>query len=1136
MPSDGNTRFSMPTLAPGVRLNDTYEIDEHIASGGMGEVYRGHNIETGEPVAIKTMLPELARDEAVFALFRKEATVLGRLRHETIVHYYSFSRDPALGQPYLAMEFVAGQALSDRIAAGPLGTREAATLIMRVAEGLAVAHEAGVIHRDLSPDNVILRGGDVRHPRIIDFGIARSLQAGDGTLIGSNFAGKFNFVSPEQLGMGTGEVTNRCDIYSLALVLAAALRGKPLDMGGTHVAVIEKRRSVPDLTGLDEGLLPLVQRMLAPDPADRPSDMTEVAEWLKNHLAGRPPTVPPLAAERSPTVPPAPAHESPFGPAPAVDATAAAANPQRGRSRAALAAGVATLVLIGGAGAAYLSGVFDRKGEETIATTEAPPPKTGDTLTAQAPATDAEKPAAPAAEPQAGEAAKGSDGEGAEPPATQAAEPVAAEPAGAAPKAADKPVETEAVERRMADEAPPSTAPSPAEDAGKSGATAETPQAAPAGDAPDAVAVEQAPDAPKVDAGPPVESETAANETAEPVDTAAADPAVGTDPVAPAAGTAVPPPVALEGDCFFATIAAAEDDTLAVRGLAPSQAHFDSIAKTVTDAGGKPPLIEGPVVSSAQCAVVDFLEAAHPHAKSAARLTLSSNVPRIGGRLTATVSGAGGEPVRLIGVDGDGKVRLLGAASKGDAEGNASVAVELDPQTFDTETAHLVLALVGDMPLGVPEGAAAAYFPELASALIASGEEFAMDFGHFRPAAGDAVPSFEPVAYAQGSIRPSHLSQAELDRALVEFYQGWKKLYVVQECGEGRYFVKVNADGKAWDDGTRPRSITSSEAHGYGMLALALMAGADPDAQLVFDGLYHFRADHPAASNRHLMAWSQVEGCATAGDEVGGTNTATDGDLDIAYALLVADAQWGSNGRIDYRKTALDTIAAILEHEVAAEGDFLLMGDWAATSDEKKFQTAMRISDLMPAHLNAFADASGEQRWLAVRDRGYDVIATIAGKFSPKTALMPDFIADVAKAPKPAPANFMEGESDGDFSWNAARYPWRVGLDYLLHGETRAHDALGRFNKWVRKKVNGDPSAVADTYRLNGSAAPGTGTGSLTFISLMGVSAMIDAENQAWLNAIWDHIAEQKLDEDDFHGNTLKLMAMIAMSGHWTKP
>jgi serine/threonine protein kinase/endo-1,4-beta-D-glucanase Y len=1135
MPSDGKTRFSMPTLAPGVRLNDTYEIDEHIASGGMGEVYRGHNIETGEPVAIKTMLPELARDEAVFALFRKEATLLGRLRHETIVHYYSFSRDPAIGQPYLVMEFVAGQALSDRIAAGALGTREAATLIMRVAEGLAVAHQAGVVHRDLSPDNIILSGGDVRHPRIIDFGIARSLQAGDGTLIGSNFAGKFNFVSPEQLGMGTGEVTNRSDIYSLALVLAAALRGKPLDMGGTHVAVIEKRRSVPDLSGVDAGLLPLIQRMLAPDPADRPADMTEVAEWLRDHLAGRPPTVPPLAAERPRTVPPAAAYESPFGPAPAVATTtpATAASSQPRGSRIALAASIAAVVLIGGAGAAYLAGLFDRQGEETIAASTSSEPRADSAETAPPPVADAEKPGATQAEPQASETAGPSETQTGQPPATQAAEPPAAEP-----KAADEPVETEAVERRMADEAPPlaaPAAPSPAGDAGKSEAAAETPQAPPAEGPPDAVAVEQPADAPKADAGTPVESEMAASEASRPVGSAAGDQAGGADAVAPAAGTAVPPPVALEGDCFFATIAAAEDDTLAVRGLAPSQAHFDSIARTVTDAGGKPPIIEGPVVSAAQCAVVDFLEAAHPHAKSAARLMLSSTTPRIGGTLTATVTGAGGEPVRLVGIDGDGKVRLLGAASKGDAQGNAAVAVQLDANDFNSETAHLVLALVGDMPLGVPEGAAAAYFPELAAALIASGEAFAMDFAHFRPAAGDAAPSFEPVAYAQGSIRPNHLTQAELDRALVEFYQGWKKLYVVPECGEGRYFVKVNADGKAWDDGTRPRSITSSEAHGYGMLALALMAGADPDAQLAFDGLYHFRADHPAASNRHLMAWSQVEGCATAGDEVGGANTATDGDLDIAYALLVADAQWGGNGRIDYRKAALDMIAAILQHDIAAEGDFPMMGDWAATSDEKKLQTAVRTSDLMLAHFKAFADASGEQRWLTVRDRGYGLIETVTRKFSPKAALMPDFIAEVAKAPKPAPANFMEGENDGDFSWNAARYPWRIGLDYLLHGETRAHDALGGFNKWVRKKVSGDPSAVADTYRLNGSAAPGTGTGSLTFISLMGVSAMIDAENQAWLNAVWNHIAEQKLEEDDFYGNTLKLMAMIAMSGHWTK-
>src|SRR5262245_15914077 len=173
--SDAVTRVMLSTrLDQGVQLNDTYEIDERIASGGMGEVYRGHNIQTGEPVAIKTILPELADHEAISALFKKEATVLGRLHHETIVRYYSFSRDPRLGRTYLAMEFVDGTSLADRIRTAPLTPDEVRRLFAKVADGLALAHSAGVIHRDLSPDNIILRGDRVDRPTLIDFGIARS--------------------------------------------------------------------------------------------------------------------------------------------------------------------------------------------------------------------------------------------------------------------------------------------------------------------------------------------------------------------------------------------------------------------------------------------------------------------------------------------------------------------------------------------------------------------------------------------------------------------------------------------------------------------------------------------------------------------------------------------------------------------------------------------------------------------------------------------------------------------------------------------------------------------------------------------------------------------------------------------------
>src|SRR6202051_3793867 len=93
-------------LAPGTRLNGIFEIERHIGIGGMGEIYRGHAIETGDPVAIKLMLPELAENEAALALFRKEASALHHLHHDAIVRYYVFTVEPVLHRPYLAMEFV----------------------------------------------------------------------------------------------------------------------------------------------------------------------------------------------------------------------------------------------------------------------------------------------------------------------------------------------------------------------------------------------------------------------------------------------------------------------------------------------------------------------------------------------------------------------------------------------------------------------------------------------------------------------------------------------------------------------------------------------------------------------------------------------------------------------------------------------------------------------------------------------------------------------------------------------------------------------------------------------------------------------------------------------------------------------
>jgi serine/threonine-protein kinase len=276
---DSASDMSRSRLSPGTRLNGIYEVDHLIASGGMGEVYKGHTVQTGDVVAIKVLLPEFAENDAALGLFRREASALHNLQHEAIVRYYVFTIEPVLRRPYLAMEFVEGQSLSQLVKREPLTYEAVRSLLKRVAAGLHVAHERGIIHRDVSSDNIMIPGGDVARAKIIDFGIARSTQLSEHTIIGGGFAGKYNYVSPEQLGLFGGDVRAKSDIYSLGLVLVEALSGQPIDMGGSQAAILDKRRKVPDLGMVDLRIRPLLEKMLQPDPAARPESMAHVATW-----------------------------------------------------------------------------------------------------------------------------------------------------------------------------------------------------------------------------------------------------------------------------------------------------------------------------------------------------------------------------------------------------------------------------------------------------------------------------------------------------------------------------------------------------------------------------------------------------------------------------------------------------------------------------------------------------------------------------------------------------------------------------------------------------------------------------------------------------------------------------------------
>lgn len=388
---------------------------------------------------------------------------------------------------------------------------------------------------------------------------------------------------------------------------------------------------------------------------------------------------------------------------------------------------------------------------------------------------------------------------------------------------------------------------------------------------------------------------------------------------------------------------------------------------------------------------------------------------------------------------------------------------------------------------------------------------------------------FPPVAYREGVAFPAR--QADLDHALVAHYRDWKALYLTEGCGEGRAYVAVDADGK-WRGGDGGAgTLTVSEAHGYGMLALVMMAPVDKDAHRLFDAMVRFRRDHPAAGHAHLMAWKQVTGCGNAGADDGGDHSATDGDLDIAYALLMAEKRWGDGGKIDYGAEARATLAAILGADVTPDS-VLLIGDWAR--DGPTFGQVTRSSDLMMSHFQSFAAATGEDRWRAVRSTGYRLLAAATAGLG--TGLSPDFITGVPLDPKPAPPDLVEGPGDGFQAWNAMRTPWRLALDDVLFGAPEAHTVLSRYNRFLVDATGGDPARLADVYRLDGQPVSADGPPSLAAVAMAAAATLADPEAHAWQVRLWRELRRRPADKSDYYGNTLKLMALITLAGHWEKP
>ncbi|HEY0713960.1 MAG TPA: glycosyl hydrolase family 8 [Polyangia bacterium] len=372
-------------------------------------------------------------------------------------------------------------------------------------------------------------------------------------------------------------------------------------------------------------------------------------------------------------------------------------------------------------------------------------------------------------------------------------------------------------------------------------------------------------------------------------------------------------------------------------------------------------------------------------------------------------------------------------------------------------------------------------------------------------------------AYPAGVIFPSG-TPAGRDEAVTRLYDRWKAAYVADGCG-GRY-VRTNGGTGAKD------AITVSEGHGYGMIITALMAGHDPEAQSTFDGFVRVLRQFPSQINRDLMSWAVGANC----QPIAGPNSASDGDLDVAFALLLANRQWGSRGAIDYFVEANRVIGAIARSVMNTETNLPLLGDWATSG---AFYYAARPSDFMADHFRAFAPVRSRALFTAAVDRIYTTVDRLQTGPGRTTGLVPDFVIGTNSDLRPAPADFLEAPTDGDYSYNSCRVPWRLGTDYVVSGDPRARQALDRLTTFAKGKSGGDPARIAPGYRLDGtplSMASANGA----FVGPFAVAAMIDASHQAWLDALWAWMVEKDLQ--DYYADSIRLLSMIVVSGNWWAP
>ncbi len=276
-------------------LGDRYQLVRVVGRGGMGEVWAGRDLRLSRDVAVKLLSPQMASQPGVRERFDAEARSAARLNHPHVVSVFDSGEHE--GTPYLVMELLPGRTLADEVAEGPLDPERARRIGVEILSALAASHEAGILHRDIKPGNVLLTDDGL--VKVGDFGIAKSTEGLNLTSTGM-IVGTAGYLAPERLAGDAA--TPRSDLYAVGIVLYEALSGhKPFEADTPMglIRAVDAHQAVPlaqARPGLDPSLAATVERAMAKEPGRRFATAADMAASLQDRPVA-------LGAAGAPTVP-----------------------------------------------------------------------------------------------------------------------------------------------------------------------------------------------------------------------------------------------------------------------------------------------------------------------------------------------------------------------------------------------------------------------------------------------------------------------------------------------------------------------------------------------------------------------------------------------------------------------------------------------------------------------------------------------------------------------------------------------------------------------------------------------------------------------------------------------------------------